>query len=113
MLSSIAHQLLFRDVSLQFMTSRLDAEGDDLPFNPIEMDKWHTQRSAEILQHLASDLACASQVRSFMVWTPVDSGIPSCRNMGMLTFPTKFPLLIDVPSGACYCPYKTHQFEGF
>ena len=97
MLSSIARQLLFRDVSLQFMTSRLDAEGDGLPFYPVEeMDKWQTQRSAEILRQLASDPACASQVRSLTVWASDDSGIPSCGNMGMLTFPAEFPLLIDV-----------------
>jgi hypothetical protein len=95
------------------MTSRLDAEGDDLPFDPVDMDKWHTRRSAEILRQLASDPACASQVRSLTVWVPDDIGIPRCGNMGMLTFPAEFPLLIDVPSGACYRPYKTHQFEGF
>ncbi len=95
------------------MTSRLDAEGDVLPFDPVEMHKWHTRRSAEILRQLASDPACASQVRSLTVWAPDDSGISSCGNMGMLTFPAEFPLLIDVPSGACYRPHKTHQFEGF
>ena len=79
------------------MTSMLDAEGDDLPFDPVvDMDKWHTRRSAEILRQLASDPACASQVRSLTVWAPNDKVIPSCGNMGMLTFPAEFPLLIDV-----------------
>jgi hypothetical protein len=66
-LSSIASQLLFRNVCLQFGTAQLEsgfteAAGD--------VDKWHAQRSADILARLISDVAYAGLVRSLTIWAP-------------------------------------------
>ena len=72
-LSSIARQLLFRDVSLQLGDNESYAH-DDRAFDLVEMDKWHARRSAEMLCHLVSHPPCASQVRSLTVCTTNNTG---------------------------------------
>lgn len=63
-LSLIARQLLFRDVTLQLGS---ESDSGDEAFDPVEMDKWHARRTAEILSQLVSYPECASQVRSLTV----------------------------------------------
>jgi hypothetical protein len=83
-LSLIARRLLFRDVSLQLGGSKLDVQ--DRAFDPVEMDKWHARRSAEILSHLISYPARASQVRSLTVCSAnYERNIVFSYFMGMLT----------------------------
>lgn len=66
-LSSIASQLLFRNVCLQFGTAQLEC-GFTEP--AADIDKWHAQRSADILTRLVSDVAYAGLVRSLTIWAP-------------------------------------------
>ncbi|KAI0290275.1 hypothetical protein B0F90DRAFT_1825236 [Multifurca ochricompacta] len=66
-LSSIASQLLFKNVCLQFGTGHSDTRYSEAA---AEIDKWHAQRSADILIRLVSDTAYASLVRSLIVWAP-------------------------------------------
>jgi hypothetical protein len=66
-LSSIASQLLFRNVCLQFGTAQLKC-GFTGP--AADVDKWHAQRSADILTRLVSDVAYAGLVRSLTIWAP-------------------------------------------
>ena len=92
-LSLIARQLLFRDVSLR-LGSKSDTQGQ--AFDPVEMDKWHARRSAEILCHLVSYPARASQVRSLTVICDVgDNGtgdVLFSYFMGVLNLSFEFQL---------------------
>jgi len=55
------------------------------------MDKWHARRSAEILFHLVSYPARASQVRSLTVRATNDTGnILFSYFMGVLTLSIEF-----------------------
>lgn len=93
-LSSIARQLLacqllFRDVSLYLGSSKLNPQ--DWTTDPVEMDKWHARRSAEILCHLVSYPVCASQVRSLMVCaTKATGNFLFSYFMGVLTLSIEF-----------------------
>ena len=116
MLSSIARQLHFEDVSLEFGTSgsyiKVDDDNDE---DPVETDKRHARQSVEILCHLITDPECASQVKSLTVAAPNDSEhiLFPCF-MGTLTLPAELALLfISASSDALESPYKTYQFEGF
>jgi len=114
-LSSIARQLLFKSVSLAFGSSELYVGADNDDEDPVEVDKRHARQSAEILCHLITDPACASQVTSLTVAAPDDSEhiLTSCF-MGALTLPAGSALLlINASSDALDSPYKTYQFEGF
>ncbi|KAI0298287.1 hypothetical protein BC826DRAFT_1174199 [Russula brevipes] len=62
-----AGNFLFRDLTLQLGTGKWDATRGKDVFNPKELDKWHAQRSAEILCRLNSDATYARQVRSLMI----------------------------------------------
>jgi hypothetical protein len=66
-LSSIASRLLFRDVCLQFGTAQFDTGYSE---DAAEIDKWHAQRSADILIRLLSDAEYAGLVRSLSVRAP-------------------------------------------
>ena len=66
-LSSIASRLLFRDVYLQFGTAHFDTGYSE---GAAEIDKWHAQRSADILVRLVSDTEYAGLVRSLSVRAP-------------------------------------------
>jgi hypothetical protein len=66
-LSSIASRLLFRDVCLQFGTAHFDTGYSE---GAVEIDKWHAQRSADILIRLVSDAEYAGLVRSLSVRAP-------------------------------------------
>ena len=66
-LSSIASRLLFRDVCLQFGTAQFDTGYSE---GAAEIDKWHAQRSADILIRLLSDTEYASLVRSLSIRAP-------------------------------------------
>ncbi|KAH9052724.1 hypothetical protein EDB87DRAFT_1655810 [Lactarius vividus] len=66
-LSSIASQLLFRNVCLQFGTAQLESGFTEVA---ADVDKWHAQRSADILTRLVSDVAYAGLVRSLTIWAP-------------------------------------------
>ncbi|KAH9067967.1 hypothetical protein EDB83DRAFT_2223030 [Lactarius deliciosus] len=66
-LSSIASQLLFRNVCLQFGTAQLESGFTEYA---ADVDKWHAQRSADILTRLVSDVAYAGLVRSLTIWAP-------------------------------------------
>lgn len=66
-LSSIASRLLFRDVYLQFGTAQFDTGYSE---GAAEIDKWHAQRSADILVRLVSDTEYAGLVRSLSVRAP-------------------------------------------
>lgn len=91
-LSSIARQLLFRDISVVFTTDKPDPDEED-DDGTEEMEKRHAQLSAEILSRLIADPACASQVRTLKVWAPEDSThILFPLFMGEFTFPPESPL---------------------
>lgn len=66
-LSSIASRLLFRDICLQFGTAQFDTGYSE---GAAEIDKWHAQRSADILIRLVSDTEYAGLVRSLSVRAP-------------------------------------------
>ncbi|KAI0298283.1 hypothetical protein BC826DRAFT_967454 [Russula brevipes] len=66
-LSSIARQFLFKDLTLQLGTGKWDETHEKDVLNPNELDKWHAQRSAEIICRLNSDAAYARQVRSLTI----------------------------------------------
>ncbi|KAH9034270.1 hypothetical protein EDB85DRAFT_1948637 [Lactarius pseudohatsudake] len=66
-LSSIASQLLFRNVCLQFGTAQLESGFTEVAAG---VDKWHAQRSADILTRLVSDVTYAGLVRSLTIWAP-------------------------------------------
>jgi hypothetical protein len=85
-LSSIARQFLFRDVTLHLGTGKWNADRAEVLFNP-EIDKWHARRSAEILCRLNSDATYASQVRSFTIWAPQRSS--TSQFMGVPTPPSQ------------------------
>ena len=88
-LSSIARQLLFRDVSLHLGSSNLNPR--DRTIDPVEMGKWHARRSAEILCHLVSYPVCASQVRSLTVCaTKATGNMLFSYFMGVLTLSIEF-----------------------
>jgi hypothetical protein len=84
-LSSIARQLLFRDISVVFGADDLVHKDRD---DAVKKEKRHARLSAEILSQLIADPACASQVKTFKVWAPEDSRhILFSLFMGVLTFP--------------------------
>ena len=115
MLSSIARQLLFKDISLAFGTSELYVGLDNDDEDQVEMDNRHARQSAEILCHLITNPERASQVTSLTVAAPDDSEhiLFSCF-MGALTLSAKLALLlINASSDALESPYRTYQFEGF
>ena len=86
-LSSIARQLLFRDVSLQLGSFESDEQ------HPVETEKWHARRSAKILCHLVSHPARASQVRSLTVYATNDTGdYLSSYFIGVPTLSVEFQL---------------------
>ena len=90
-LSLLARQLLFSDVTLQLRSSQLDAQ--DRTIDPVELDKWHARRSAEILLHLVSYPARASQVRSLRVYAGNDTGYSLFSYfIGVLTLSIEFQL---------------------
>ena len=93
-LSSIARQLLFREISVAFSTGEQDSEdGDEDKGDKEEMQNRQARLSAEILSQLIADPACASQVRTLRVWAPEDSKhILFSLFMGALTFPAELPL---------------------
>jgi hypothetical protein len=92
-LSSIARQLLFRDISVVFSTRKPDlGDEDEDEDDPVEMENRHARQGAEILSHLITDTACASQVRTLKVWAPEDSKhVLFSLFMGALTFPAELP----------------------
>jgi hypothetical protein len=98
-LSSIARHFLFRDLILQLGTGKWDeTHGKDI-FNANELDKWHAQRSAEILCQLNSDATYARQVISLTILVPQRSeDAPFSFFMGVPTFPSQFSpyLLINL-----------------
>ena len=110
-LSSIARQFLFRDVSLQVGSFNLDEERRP---SPIEMQKWHARRSAEILCHLISHPARASQVRSLTVLATNDPGDSLFSYfIGVFALSVEYQTqLINIPSDSCCRPYNPCQFEG-
>jgi len=113
-LSSIARQLLFKNVSLAFSSSELYVEVDNDDEDPVEVDKRHARQSAEILCHLITDPGCAGQVTSLTVAAQDSEHILSSCFMGALTLPAELALLlINASSVALDSPYKTYQFEGF
>jgi hypothetical protein len=85
-LSSIARQFLFRDVTLHLGTGKWDEDrrGKDFDPNSKKIDKWHAQRSDDILRRLNSDAVYASQVKSFTIWCPGRSSTSS-QFMGVPT----------------------------
>lgn len=66
-LSSIASRLLFKDVCLQFGTAQFDTGYSE---DAAGIDRWHAQRSAEILIRLLSDTEYADLVRSLSIRAP-------------------------------------------
>ena len=52
---------------MQFGTAQLESGFTE---TAADVDKWHAQRSAEILTRLVSDVAYAGLVRSLTIWAP-------------------------------------------
>lgn len=52
---------------MQFGTAQLESGFTEVA---VDIDKWHAQRSAEILTRLVSDVAYAGLVRSLTIWAP-------------------------------------------
>jgi hypothetical protein len=91
-LSSIARQFLFRDVTLHLGTGpgKWDADHGEVSSDPDEIDKWHARRSAEILCRLNTDAIYARQVRSLTIWAPhLSEDTTSSWFMGVPTFPSQ------------------------
>ncbi|KAH9993439.1 hypothetical protein BJV77DRAFT_367998 [Russula vinacea] len=80
-LSSIASRLLFKDVCLQFGTALFDTGYSE---GAAEIDKWHSQRSADILIRLVSDVEYAGLVRSLSVRAPEEGQTISSFQTAML-----------------------------
>ncbi|KAI0283543.1 hypothetical protein BC826DRAFT_192306 [Russula brevipes] len=80
-LSSIASRLLFKDVCLQFGTAQFDTGYSE---SAAEIDRWHAQRSADILIRLASDAEYAGLVRSLSVRAPEDGQTVTSFQTAML-----------------------------
>jgi hypothetical protein len=71
-LSSIARQLLFEDVSLTFGTNELYAGLDSFEEDQVEIDNREARHSAEILCHLITNPDRAAQVTLLTVAAPND-----------------------------------------
>ncbi|KAA1472475.1 hypothetical protein DENSPDRAFT_183157 [Dentipellis sp. KUC8613] len=67
-LSTIASQLLFRNLHLQFGTSSYTTERTECE----EADEWHARRNADILTFLLSDSTHALAVRELTISAPAD-----------------------------------------
>jgi hypothetical protein len=93
-LSSIARQFLFRDLTLHLGTGAWDEDQGKVPFGPNEIDKWHARRSAEILCRLSSDATYARQVRSLTIWAPQRS--EAGRLLHFLCSPVEHPPCVSV-----------------
>jgi hypothetical protein len=114
-LSSIARQLLFKDISLAFGASELYIGFDDDDEDQEEMDNRHARQSAEILCHLITNPECARQVSSLTVAAPNDSEhiLFSCF-IGAPSLPDELELLLNIASSDAFdSPYSPYQFEGF
>ena len=83
-LSSVASRLLFRDVCLQLGTAQFDTGYSE---GAAEIDKWHAQRSADILIRLLSDTEYAVLVRSLSVRAPEEG-------QSMTSFQTGAPVVM-------------------
>ena len=92
-LSSIASRLLFRDVCLQFGTAQFDTGYSE---GAAEIDKWHAQRSADILIRLVSDTEYAGLVRSLSVRAPEEGHTMTSFQTGALSSSLNLPVLITM-----------------
>ncbi|KAI0298282.1 hypothetical protein BC826DRAFT_967453 [Russula brevipes] len=99
-LSSIARQFLFRDVTLHLGTGKWDADRRWVSFDPDEIDKWHAWRSAEILRRLNSDATYASQVRSLTIWAPQLSE-DTTSSWFMVMLPSALEKLVNLKIAMC------------
>ncbi|THH20923.1 hypothetical protein EW146_g517 [Bondarzewia mesenterica] len=70
-LSSIASELLFRKIHIQLGTAQYysGSNRDELDEAPA-IDRWHAQRSADILTRIISDSKYASMVRHLVISAP-------------------------------------------
>ena len=93
MLSSIATRLLFRDVYLQFGTAQFDTGYSE---GAAEIDKWHAQRSADILIRLVSDTEYAGLVRSLSVRAPEEGQAVTSFQTGTLSSSLNLTVLITM-----------------
>ncbi|TFY81205.1 hypothetical protein EWM64_g2806 [Hericium alpestre] len=69
-LSSVAGQLLFYRLHLQFGTAKGYGDMEDKN-EAEEIDRWHARRSADILTHLLSNSVYATAVRTLVISAPV------------------------------------------
>ncbi|KAI0056851.1 hypothetical protein BV25DRAFT_1903028 [Artomyces pyxidatus] len=102
-LSAIASQLLFRKVHLQFGTATFYVKasgGGEAVENAVEIDKWHAQRSADILSRLVSDATYASLVRTFIVSAP-DRGRNTLTAFQIAMLSNVLPRLINLEAFGC------------
>lgn len=98
-LSTIASELLFRDLHLQFGTSHYYAVNKSDEYSS-DIDIWHAQRSADILARLVSDQKYASMVRVLHISAPHQStNILTTFQIGILA--NVFPKLINLKSFGC------------
>lgn len=92
-LSSIATRLLFRDVCLQFGTAQFDTGYSE---GAAEIDKWHAQRSADILIRLVSDTEYAGLVKSLSVRAPEEGQAVTSFQTGALSSSLNLTVLITM-----------------
>ncbi|KAI0054189.1 hypothetical protein FA95DRAFT_1552002 [Auriscalpium vulgare] len=100
-MSAIAGQLLFRRVHLQFGTAHHYHKWQDKDsLDTVELDKWHAQRSADILSRLVSDTAYASHVHTFIVSAPA-SGKNALNAFQIAMLANVLPKLINLEMFGC------------
>lgn len=98
-LSSVASQLLFRKLHLQFGTGRFYASNDGLS-DGSAIDKWHDQRSADILTRIVSDPNYACLVRTLVVSAPQkEESVLTTFQIGMLA--NALPKLTSLKTFSC------------
>jgi len=95
-LSSIASRLLFMDICLQFGTAQFETGYSE---GSAEIDKWHAQRSADILIRLVSDTEYAGLVRSLSVRAPEEGQAVTSFQTAMLA--SALPKLINLKVFRC------------
>ncbi|KAI9431172.1 hypothetical protein H4582DRAFT_2010040 [Lactarius indigo] len=96
----VPHVSCLGTVCLQFGTAQLESGFTEVA---ADVDKWHAQRSADILTRLVSDVAYAGLVRSLTIWAPektknVLTSVPD-RYVPMLA--TVLPKLINLKVFRC------------
>ncbi|KAI0049034.1 hypothetical protein FA95DRAFT_960723 [Auriscalpium vulgare] len=102
-LSTIAGQLLFRKVHLQFNTAQYYSawQEKDVAEEVVELDKWHAQRSADILSRLVSDAAYAGLVRTFIVSAPAASIKSTLTAFQIAMLANVLPRLVNLEVFGC------------